>query len=169
MWLDLIQPQKTLNPELRFILISRPAFEGRCPRQGGNTCSHPEHRSKAPSQPWYCRVSRWKSRSVPTLDDGFCKIINLPTFAEVVKLVDTPDSKSGASNRVPVRVRLSAPLIFSPQFLPRLILQFFLQIIELPEMNQAVWFSHSRQVILLDSKIHEDRVFRTSRSSWHYG
>ena len=33
----------------------------------------------------------------------------LPTFAEVVKLVDTPDSKSGASDRVPVRVRLSAP------------------------------------------------------------
>ena len=40
---------------------------------------------------------------------------NLPTFAEVVKLVDTPDSESGASNRVPVRVRLSAP-IFSKIF-----------------------------------------------------
>ena len=46
---------------------------------------------------------------MPTLDDGF---LNVPlAFAEVVKLVDTPDSKSGASDRVPVRVRLSAPFI----------------------------------------------------------
>ena len=48
---------------------------------------------------------------MPTLDDGF---LNVPlAFAEVVKLVDTPDSKSGASDRVPVRVRLSAPILTS--------------------------------------------------------
>ena len=50
---------------------------------------------------------------MPTLDDGFGEINNLPTFAEVVKLVDTPDSKSGASDRVPVRVRLSAPIFLT--------------------------------------------------------
>ena len=40
---------------------------------------------------------------MPTLDDGF---LNVPlAFAEVVKLVDTPDSKSGEGFLVSVRVR----------------------------------------------------------------
>ena len=82
-WLVLIGRATWLNTRLKpkeilsFALIIQNLqthelrLECRCFWQGRNTCFHPEHRSKVPLRLWYCRVSRWKSRSVPTLNPEF--------------------------------------------------------------------------------------------------